>query len=186
MIILEGSDNTGKTTLQQAILKRYPSLVPGYKQERPPEDRQEYMDRLWSFLGKDQDHTLRQVFDRFYFSELVYGPLLRGKVIFTEAENEMLVRLIRRHEPLVIYCYRTPDQILASFHERKQLEGVEERVARIVEDYDRAFTKWVKQDHENFIIYDYENPVSVNLTWCMIDRYLRYRDNEVGCRPARF
>lgn len=175
MIIIEGCDNTGKTSLQQQVLERYPNMMTGYKQERPPEDKQSYMDRFWDFLGKSNGSTRNMVFDRFYFSELVYGPLLRGNVIFSPSENRMVRHLINEKSPLIIYCYRSPEQILSTFDEREQLEGVQERVTTIVNLYNEVFISWVGR--ENFVIYDYGNLLSVAQAWLKIEQYAGYHDH---------
>jgi len=169
MIIIEGCDNTGKTTLQKEILERYPGLREGYKQERPPEDKQPYMDRLWGFLGQPVSYTRPFVFDRLYFSELVYGPILRGNVIFTKSESVIINKMIKRHRALIIYARRSLYEIMKDFDSRDQLNGVKENLPLIHYAYDEVMEPY--SNSCNFVMYDYDNPISVSQAWNKVKEY---------------
>jgi len=175
MIIIEGCDNTGKTTLKERILKVKSGAVSGPKQTRPPEDPQAYMERLWEILMKP--NTDGMVFDRFYFSELVYGPLFRGKVSFTPTERVLIEKMLKKHNPLIIYCHRAPERIIERIYEREQLHGLEEKIPKIIERYNEIFLPWAEAGYVT--VYDIDNPLTAITTWKEIDKYFYLRSGKV-------
>lgn len=173
MIIVEGCDNTGKTTLVNTLLRRYPQLVLGEKLMGPPTEKQELMDMLWGALGSEESH--RTIFDRFYFSELVYGKVLRGDVFISPAERQAINWILKKRKPIIIYCYLDPVAIRATFLEREQLAGAWDKVEELVAEYSHVFMDWAS--YEDFYIYDYRNPVSVARAIHGVHNYIKYRVN---------
>lgn len=171
MIIIEGCDNTGKTTLADTLIRTFPQLHKGQRRQGPQKNKQLFMDDLWEILGSSFDDTALTVYDRLYFSELVYGKVLRGNVIVTPPEKKIIEELIKnRHQPLIIYCYLDAPAIRETFHEREQLSGVWENVEELVNEYNKVFMDWV--DYQNFYIYDYRNPLSVAQVMRIAEAYV--------------
>lgn len=87
LIIVEGADKTGKTTLCNEISRKF-----GYTYHHfgapGPDPAKEYAEFL---INLDKP----AVCDRFYYGELVYGPLLRGKSLITKLQQTVLERLCR-------------------------------------------------------------------------------------------
>lgn len=96
LIIIEGPDKTGKTTLAKAIATR---LGFDYKHFSAPKGSpaDEYIDFLLS-LKRDT------VCDRFHLGELVYGPMLRGKVGITPLELVTIERVLRLKQTVLIHA----------------------------------------------------------------------------------
>lgn len=96
LIIVEGPDKAGKTTLCREIAERF-----GYDYVHfgapGPDPAKEYAD----FLLNLKKPT---VCDRFLYGELVYGPLLRGKSIITPLQKTVLERLCRFRGALLIHA----------------------------------------------------------------------------------
>lgn len=132
----------------------------------PREDLIEELDRI--LINKTPKETLHLIFDRFpLISERVYGPTLRGQSELTEGDYIKYDIALRRHTPLVIFCDRPTDRILASFDEREQLEGVEERI----EDLRKLYEKTIQgMEFTWYVRYDYEEPYA----WEHVMKAVRY------------
>lgn len=78
-IVIEGPDGAGKTTLAKGFKDH------DYHHEGPPSDGYDLLKYYTTLL----DQTVDTIFDRHALSELVYGPLLRGKsrISFEEVER---------------------------------------------------------------------------------------------------
>jgi hypothetical protein len=154
MIIAEGMDNSGKTTLVQEIIKATGArLVPSLGKPNA-EQAQERMRELLN-------DTDAKVYDRFVaFSDEVYGRVLRrGNILDPEAWQ--CINRVMRAGALVIYCRPPTDQIL-DFGERPQMKGVVEFGPRLIRRYDNMFDTIGEMGYESQIIrYDWtEGPFS--------------------------
>lgn len=74
IVILEGPDGSGKTTLAKWLQHRY-DLV--YHHEGPPPAGVSVIDHYLELLETARDFDV--VFDRMALGERVYGPILRGE-----------------------------------------------------------------------------------------------------------
>jgi thymidylate kinase len=103
-IIIEGADKTGKTTLANAIVKRFGCeyIHFGKPKKHPATEYAEYA------ISTNRNVVL----DRFYLGELVYGPLLRGKCGLNPLEFVTLERLLRLKQAILIQT--TTDVTLAN------------------------------------------------------------------------
>jgi thymidylate kinase len=95
LIIIEGPDKSGKTTLAQAIERTF-----GYEYVHfgipGPDPASEYV----KFLLDLKKPT---VTDRFYLGERVYSTILRNKQTVTELEYAVIERLCRLRAAILIY-----------------------------------------------------------------------------------
>lgn len=171
MIIVEGCDNTGKSTLVELLLRRHSKLVLGPKRVGPPEDKQTFIDEIWETLS-NAERLKNVIFDRLYFSELVYGRVLRGKPFISYAEQKMIDQVLRYCQPLIIYCYQDPAIIRETFAERDQLPG-EDKIEEILNEYTNVFLPWA--NYRDFHIYDYRNPLSVAKIMGRVKEYVKSR-----------
>lgn len=122
MIIITGCDNTGKTTLAEhlsdkfniPIAKRYPEL--------PPRDADDY----YRYIKNEIEKPGIRIYDRFLLDELVYGPVIRGGMIFSVEQMSTLVNMLLLKSPLVICTELFADDIVGTFGERKQYIKMEE------------------------------------------------------------
>lgn len=131
MIILEGADNSGKSTLGEYLSNKL--NLPLRHSEKPNPE--------WTPV-EALGHSSRQlrpqsaILDRVYaLSEYVYGPICRGASALGEQHQEALLDLYNRPY-LIIYCRPHLSTILRNGG-RDQMEGVLENHQKIVEEYDR-------------------------------------------------
>lgn len=131
MLIIEGPDNSGKTTLCTDLRKRLG--IPVVHSERP--------NPAWGAerILAHSNHQLlpkRIIRDRIYvISEYVYGRVIRGGSALRGLHADALMDLYQRPY-LIIYC-RPDDRAILDSQGREQMEGVLDKHQAIIQEYDK-------------------------------------------------
>lgn len=167
MIIVEGPDGAGKTTLVEKLLTLFgDDLVLG---QRGTANR----DDLWKVTKSDTYRALRQgvgdphekntktlIWDRLFWSEFAYWDLVgRDHPEFNEQDKVLIPQVIAGMDSLVIWCLPMKKTVMANIEaERHQMEGVKERAEQIFNRYsqmrlDRGLIPVTLASQ--FFIYDY-------------------------------
>ncbi len=137
MIIIEGMDNSGKTKLAEYLAERF--NLPHIKS---PKDRTNLLDDALTTLILNPN----AIFDRFsILSEVVYGPILRGKTAFDGDELRQWIFYMNKLvqcKPLIFYC-RPPDEKILDFGREKHMTGVIKHGKELLSAYDSLMTDWV-------------------------------------------
>lgn len=120
MIIVEGMDNSGKTTLIRNLRRRFPLLTEGKSPDNPGERFKWWMKEL-NICLKDKS----RIYDRFVISEYVYGPIIRGDICMGPNQEMLAWSFLTHIKPLIILCASSQNGIESRVH----MEGV-------VENYD--------------------------------------------------
>ena len=141
MIIAEGPDGGGKTTLLEAIARSGTREV--HHSGGPPADVEELMHRMADILEKADTH----VFDRFpLISEYVYGTITRPIEPRTSYKS-LVMRMVSfsaRVNPVIVYC-RPPLKTLIDYapllvakaHKpESHVENVKQQIVKITDFYD--------------------------------------------------
>jgi hypothetical protein len=155
MLIVEGCDNAGKTTLVSRLSGEL-KLITVCNRRRPAS-----LDASWNYLIRVMPLASHHptVFDRFQpISEPIYGPICRNTHLFKLEDKLAQLKFIRRSgvEPMIIYCRPSLDRIL-NFGEREQMAGVIENAPAIVERYDGVM-EWLEKELQFRVVqYDYEH-----------------------------
>jgi hypothetical protein len=155
MLIIEGPDGSGKTTL--AIFLHTLTRLPVHHAGGPPRDKQEFLDRV-DYIKNNKGG----IFDRFPpISEYVYGGL-RSNPLFSDSELLDLQRSVEKW--IIVYC-RPPllvikGNALAQSAERphknsNHLEMIKANILWIVEQYDAVFKHLESEGDQLIIRYDY-------------------------------
>ena len=133
MIILEGIDGVGKTTVADYLNKD------GYVTYHFPfdEKNRDIEEKYLSVLNKD---TKKMVLDRCFISELVYGPILRGYSRLSKNQLENILNMYKTVEPVVVYLKANRDDIL----ERRKDDNLDYSIISnyynaLNERYDKTF-----------------------------------------------
>lgn len=130
MIVIEGMDNTGKSTLCETLSKEF--LLPVVRRSGPYQDFAEWEHAI----NLDIDQTLPVIRDRVpAISELVYGTILRGGSIAGDDHWDYLERFLNKNL-ILIYC-RPGAKTILDWGNRDQMEGVIENNERLIHAYDR-------------------------------------------------
>lgn len=132
MIIVSGPDNSGKTTLVKRLcedlgLNNMPKCT-SLPLWANPDD---YFDWVMSTLARGQAND---IVDRCYIDELVYGPVMRGKVSFSPMQIDLANKLFEACQPLLIVTDPGLVAISKSYAERDQYPELRENLA-VREEY---------------------------------------------------
>lgn len=150
-IIVEGMDATGKSTLIETLVRHLHGLKIVINEKGPEQSFNFWLtDQL-----KADTYGLTPIHDRFFYSELVYGQVLRGYVNI-DPEIHDLVRDHLRHDALLIYA-RPPVDIIKHHLDdnRAQMNGVRETWSDLLSEYDRIMN--IEQEHyeDRYVIWNW-------------------------------
>lgn len=169
MIILEGCDNSGKTTfakeLSQLTKVHYQHSV------KPNDAASALMDMMDSSLPKSKQVIRDRVS---IISEMVYGPVVRDKSMLEGHHWNMIDFVLNSPNNILIYC-RPPKEDILNFGSREQMEGVIPNAEEILSRYDWIMNL-LKSKYKNVIYYNYLGSVEhrVRVT-VKIERFLTLR-----------
>ena len=134
MIIVEGPDGAGKTTLVGKLTSSFRLMK---SHSAGPEG--DVRGRVYDALGAAvRGHDPIKVHDRLFFSEVVYGPLLRGECRFSDVETDFVWRVLGALETPLIFCL-PPYEVVrenVSLSVNDQLVGVSENLRTIYSSYE--------------------------------------------------
>lgn len=134
MIILEGCDGAGKTTLARKLEQHYELRY--HKFSDPPRSRAMILDRA----GELREMGVRVLADRHPFiSELIYGPVLRNECQMGPRSLEWLGRLLA-DEPFIIHVNPPYRAVRYGLQSREHLQGVEKHTHTLYQRYISLFT----------------------------------------------
>lgn len=157
MIIVEGMDNTGKTTLIGRLIRETGRGVLSSKVSLGPNQS---IIRQMNWVEKEIADAKRgnnlMVYDRFLpICDSVYGPILRKGSLWS-LNHLVMEQLLNDINPLVIYC-RPDKNIICGFEDgRDQMEGVIENASELVDAYDKAIGELVSRGFD-VIYYNFQN-----------------------------
>ncbi len=131
IVILEGPDGAGKTSLAQEIAAIIDAEI---HHEGPPQT--EELLQHYATLLDDAFRTQEDVvFDRLHLGEAVYGPLMRGRSRIDELGMELLVKQIKTVGAVTVYCWPPFDRAFYNWKARHKTEYVpDENIYRRVYD----------------------------------------------------
>lgn len=98
--ILEGCDGSGKSTLA-----KYLSIKTGYpiKHRDKPKTQTEKNAMMADYL-QDAKFGFSAIWDRSFYSEMIYGPLIRDKSYITQQQMTELEEALVVNGAIVFYC----------------------------------------------------------------------------------
>lgn len=126
MIIIEGADNVGKTTLVKQLLELDPQLrVVHRKRFRPGQEETIATSYLEALLSPDGDRVAHgySLADRMMASECIYGELFRGGCRMTEAEHWAIRAVLNSYNAFVVWCDIPDGKIKETWKDREQMWG---------------------------------------------------------------
>lgn len=104
IIIIEGPDGSGKTTLAEKLSKQTGYPVVHRSQPKTEEEKKQMMDQYVTTIEAGKN----MIFDRCWYSEMVYGPVMRDASVITYPEMYLLEHKLAKHGALIIYCTDKP------------------------------------------------------------------------------
>lgn len=136
LLILEGPDGSGKTTLAAKLLKGtgYPTLL--IKRSGPPGDI-ETLQFQSRWIANQAKQGLNVIADRHpLISEAIYRPTVRKEGPTDWGPNDVGPAM-REKDLLLIYCRPTYAVMTTAATVETQMAGVHDNFQALVEEYDR-------------------------------------------------
>lgn len=133
LILIEGCDGAGKTTLAQAIATLRHAPIRHSAITSPDVDLLTCYRAVLSRPGP-------LVLDRCFLSESVYGPLYRGRSRLTAAEVTQLIQQVTDRNGVFVHVTADPQVLHRRLLRRGEAAAPDvAELTRIVRAYDRAF-----------------------------------------------
>ena len=107
ILIIEGPDGSGKTTLANQLSKQTGYPVIHRVQPKNDEDKQRMLDEYMDILQSGKN----AIFDRSWYSEMVYGPIMRDTSVITYPHMYTLETLLAKRGGMIIYCTDKPETL---------------------------------------------------------------------------
>jgi len=150
MIILEGADNSGKSTLGKKLAKKF--HLPLVHSSRP---KGNLLPLEILSHSNNQLKPSKTIQDRVYaISEYVYGHVIRGKTDLG-AHHAIALEDLYSRDHLIIYCRPNLKTILKNVG-REQMEGVIDNHPELVNEYDELMVDIGRYSNNKVVRYDYE------------------------------
>lgn len=100
IIILEGPDGSGKSTLAEQLHRQTGYQLLHRTQPKNEEDKKRMMDEYIQVMKTGKN----VIMDRAWYSEMVYGPVMRDASVITYPQMYELEKLAAKNGAIVIYC----------------------------------------------------------------------------------
>jgi thymidylate kinase len=105
IFIIEGPDGAGKTTLANKLSQQTGYQIIHRVKPETQEDKDEMMKTYLDVINSGKNC----IFDRAWYSEMVYGPIMRDKSYISIQQMYELERKLTKRGGLLIYCTDAPN-----------------------------------------------------------------------------
>ena len=138
MLIIEGPDGCGKSTLIRNLKLDDTIQAEFFKTPyRPGMTGNEFygaMSRCLDLHG----FRARAIYDRFFFGELIYGPIIRKTTLLDEVMINVILKRLIDTQTIVVYC-RPPFGHIINGLGVDQMSGVRLNIGSLIRAYDYWF-----------------------------------------------
>lgn len=100
IIILEGPDGSGKSTLAEQLHRQTGYQLLHRTQPKTEEDKKRMMEEYIQVIRSGKN----VIMDRCWYSEMVYGPVMRDASVITYPQMYELEKLAAKNGAIVIHC----------------------------------------------------------------------------------
>jgi thymidylate kinase len=167
-IIVEGIDGSGKSTLISELRSEFHFLLPVVNDKQSEQNFNEW----WPYqLEVEYQPGIIPIHDRFYYSELVYGPVIRGSLV-GDRKVHIDVRNQLRKEAFLIYCRPTLANIIKDSKTNEQMDGVLTNLPELLEGYDKIMQMQPVYYGNRFLVYDWHYRSDFNTLVRQLEGYL--------------
>ena len=132
VVVLDGCDGTGKTTLATALCSRHGYVL--VHTARPP-DQVDLAARFRSILAIPG----KIVLDRSFVSELVYGPLRSGHSRLSPPQAAELAFVVADRGGVLVHLTGAPEALAGRLRERDGYTPTQDRLRTVLEAFREVF-----------------------------------------------
>lgn len=144
IVIIEGCDAAGKTTLIDMLRQQLPDFVvkKGSSFEHSKCDQNELYFKFRELLGLEVGSFVDDniIFDRFIYSNEVYASLYDDYAILSDEQRRRLEEIIA-HEAIVVYLYASPIELQRRLNSRGDDYVKADRIPAILQKYNESLMK---------------------------------------------
>lgn len=105
IFIIEGPDGSGKTTLAETLSTQTGYPIIHRTQPKSDEEKAEMMESYIDVIKSGRN----AIFDRCWYSEMVYGPVMRDTSVISYGQMQYLESILSKVGALIIYCTDVPE-----------------------------------------------------------------------------
>ena len=181
LIIVEGPDGSGKSTLIKQLREK-PPVLPLWAISNLARCRSESQADSFARAAVElQRSSSVFISDRFpHLSEYVYGPMIRGTTWLdgTTPSLDWLKEFVEGflEKPLIIYCRPPFHGIRDNALKEKQMDGVHESLASLTARYDEMMDG-LSDTKTPLVYYDYNMSTSFSFVSNRIQSYILEQSN---------
>lgn len=130
LILLEGVDKCGKTTIANRLIKDY-----GFNYIKCSQPKGDAFLEYFTILDSI-DKNKNYVIDRFHWGESVYGPIYRGVSTMDQDKQWQIEFKVKNLGGILIYASNTKEFIAEKFKEDKEEFTKEEHIDKLLKNYE--------------------------------------------------
>lgn len=139
IIVLEGENKTGKTTLATYLVQKH-----GFEYIKCSQPKGDPYVEYMKILKKiERKPGKKYVIDRFLYGERVYGPIYRGKSMIDDNKQRNIELKLMSLNTLLIYCHDTVKEIAARFDKEGEEFAVKSKIKEALRLYKETIEKTV-------------------------------------------
>lgn len=183
MIIIEGPDGSGKSTLCEMLAERY-GLQIGERSSSRENLYQTTVGDSYSAVGRAiMGYEPPAIWDRLFYSDPVYARIVRKeRSQFTHDQIVWLHSLILVMGCPVVLCLPPISRVRENVMASDQMDGVVENTDNIYQAY-RMMMNFQWGHRPQLLLYNYTSPIAYEGVCRRIDEYLVRRNNRREFQP---
>jgi len=167
LIIVEGPDGAGKTSLIKQLRQQLPHYTWLMSSNSKPASSEQIGEVTRWINRVPEDVTL--ITDRHpIISEYVYGTIIRGFCKHSLTFREMTVETTFIVPTLIVHCNLPIEDLRDNLTKTQQMAGVSNHIGQIYDTYQTLFTK-MEECGARIIPYNYKKTESIEITHYIMD-----------------
>lgn len=151
MVVIEGPDGAGKTTLMKHLAERFVLDVGKRGVANRDELYKVTRQDTYRALGMAVTGGAPQIWDRLFVSEFVYADIVGRPCEFSSTERDFVVRVMNALRFPMIVCLPPYEVVRENAGAAHQMKGVKEGLGNIYLEYREGALPWP----DNVVHYDY-------------------------------
>lgn len=175
IVVIEGPDNSGKTTLAVRLASMSGAVY--LKSQRPSELKELQLAKFNHLLQSAERYNGVAITDRHpAISELIYGKVLRGGHSLSPDSIENSLSYV----DAIIFCRPHSEKLLSTLRERAHLDGVIDNASQLIEAYDAWAWRYFEHlrhsppefgfQRPGLFVYDYVSEETPEQLWARVKK----------------